>query len=271
MSNSLAVYQNFPHIKELAQTLATSDLIPLHFHKKPANILIALEFAHRNDIAPFAAMQSLFVVKGKVGMSATMAISLARKHGAISAIEYEVLGEGDSLKVIAIGTLPNGNKVKSAVTMEMAKNAGWTSNAIYKSLPEQMLRYRAAVFLIRAHFPEVLFGMQTYEELQDAEASIVYHQTKPIIVDENKNVQEIAQTVQKNEQVEVIEVVNEEKMEEKEDIFAKVEKLEELAKEAFSNKPDLLKKVIEKIAAAKSVNELDKLQQQIITFVANQA
>ena len=30
-----------------------------------------------------------------------------------------------------------------------------------------MLKYRAAVFLIRSHFPEVLFGMQTVEEITD--------------------------------------------------------------------------------------------------------
>ena len=34
-----------------------------------------------------------------------------------------------------------------------------------------MLRYRAATFLIRAHFPETLFGMQTVEELDDVAAA----------------------------------------------------------------------------------------------------
>jgi hypothetical protein len=55
--------------------------------------------------------------------------------------------------------------------MKMANDAGWSKNAIYKSIPEQMLKYRAAVFLIRSHFPEVLFGMQTVEELRDVDAA----------------------------------------------------------------------------------------------------
>ena len=63
--------------------------------------------------------------------------------------------------------------------MKMANDAGWSKNAIYKSIPEQMLKYRAAVFLIRSHFPEVLFGMQTVEELRDVDAAQAKNVTPP--------------------------------------------------------------------------------------------
>lgn len=169
MTNALAIYENFQQTREIANVLASSDLVPPHFQKKPANVLIALEFAQRNDIAPFAAMQSLFVVKGKVGMAATMAISLARKWNVFAYLKYEVTGKDEDLKVKAIATLHDGEKVETEVTMKMAISAGWASNPLYKSIPEQMLKYRAVTFLIRAHFPEVLFGMQTVEELHDVE------------------------------------------------------------------------------------------------------
>jgi len=76
MTNALAVYENFAQTKEIAHALSGSDLVPDHFKKKPANVLIALEFAHRNDISPFAAMQSLFVIHGRVGLTASMALTL---------------------------------------------------------------------------------------------------------------------------------------------------------------------------------------------------
>lgn len=172
MSNSLSIYtDNFAQTKEIATALAQSDLVPPHFQKKPANVLLALEFAHRNDIPPFAAMQSMFVVSGKVGMSAAMAISLARKHGVWKSLSYKVTGQGQSLSVTAVAKLHDDTEATATVSMQMAIDAGWTRNPIYKSLPELMLKYRAATFLIRTHFPEVLSGMQTVEELRDVESA----------------------------------------------------------------------------------------------------
>jgi hypothetical protein len=170
-NNALAIYDDFARIHEIAKSLASSDLVPTHFQRKPANVLIALEFAHRNNISPFQAMQSIFVVHGRPGLSAAFAISLARKAGVWKKLQYKVEGSGDSLVVTAIATLHDDDKIESSVSMEMAKKAGWTKNAIYASLPEQMLKYRAATFLIRANFPEVLFGMSTVDEIEDVSAA----------------------------------------------------------------------------------------------------
>jgi hypothetical protein len=178
MSNALAIYQDFNSLKNIATTLAQSDLIPPQFYKKPSNVIIALEFAHRNDIAPFQAMQSLFVVHGRVGMTAAMAISLANKAGVFKHLRYRESGEGENLSVTAVATLHDGTEVTSTVSLQTAKKAGWTKNAVYNSIPEQMLRYRAAVFLIRAHWPEVLFGMSTKEELED----VVAAKTNPEVI-----------------------------------------------------------------------------------------
>jgi hypothetical protein len=167
MTNALAIYDDFSKINEIAKSLASSDLVPIHFQRKPANVLIALEFAHRNNISPFQAMQSIFVIHGRPGLSAAFAISLARRANVWKKLQYKVEGSGDSLVVTAIATLHDDDKIECAISMEMAKKAGWTKNAIYQSIPEQMLRYRAATFLIRANFPEVLFGMSTTDELED--------------------------------------------------------------------------------------------------------
>jgi hypothetical protein len=170
MSTALAIYENFEQTTKIAQALASSELVPSHFQKKPANVLIALEFAQRNDIAPFAAMQSLYVVSGKVGMSAAMAISLARKHNVWKSLKYVVTGKGDSMEVTAVATLHDDSEVSATVSMETANKAGWSRNPVWKSIPDQMLKYRAATFLIRSNFPEVLYGMQTVEEIRDVEA-----------------------------------------------------------------------------------------------------
>jgi hypothetical protein len=63
-----------------------------------------------------------------------------------------------------------GNEVTGAkVTMQMAKDEGWIDKAgsKWKTMPEQMLMYRAGAFFARVHCPDVLYGIQMVEEVKD--------------------------------------------------------------------------------------------------------
>jgi hypothetical protein len=55
------------------------------------------------------------------------------------------------------------------VSLEMAKAEGWLTKTGSKwvTMPELMLKYRAAAFFGRLYAPEVLMGMQTSEEVID--------------------------------------------------------------------------------------------------------
>jgi hypothetical protein len=56
--------------------------------------------------------------------------------------------------------------VEATATMEMAEADGWTKNPKYRSMPEHMLRWRAAAMLVRLYVPEVLLGFYTTEEVE---------------------------------------------------------------------------------------------------------
>ena len=49
----------------------------------------------------------------------------------------------------------------------MAKAEGWTSNKKWRTMPEHMLRFRAATFFGRQHVADLLLGVQTEEEVVD--------------------------------------------------------------------------------------------------------
>jgi len=51
----------------------------------------------------------------------------------------------------------------------MAAAEGWATKAgsKWKTMPELMLRYRAAAFFGRLYAPDILMGMQTAEEAVD--------------------------------------------------------------------------------------------------------
>jgi len=55
------------------------------------------------------------------------------------------------------------------VTIAIAKKEGWyqKSGSKWQSMPEQMLRYRAASWFVRTIAPEIAMGLQTAEEMRD--------------------------------------------------------------------------------------------------------
>ena len=70
---------------------------------------------------------------------------------------------------ISDGSTVNGVEV----TMQMAQAEGWTSNSKWRNLPELMLAYRASAFFARVYCPEAMMGVQTTEEVYDADVKPV--------------------------------------------------------------------------------------------------
>lgn len=158
---------------KFSQIMAKSDIIPVHYQNKPENVFVAIQTAYRMDLDPMLVMQNTFVISGKLGMNSTFAISLANSSGLLEGgIRYKIVGEGSVLQVTAYATLKsNGEEIAYTIGMKEAISENWTKNPKYKTLPELMLRYRAATLLIRTHVPEVINGMHTVEEIEDVTAA----------------------------------------------------------------------------------------------------
>jgi hypothetical protein len=154
---------------KFAVIMAKSDIIPVHYRNKPENVFIAMQSAYRMNLDPMMMMQNTYVVSGKLGMNSSFAISLANNSGLFaSGIKYRIEGSGDNLQVTAYTNLKKTDEeISFTIGMKEATAEGWTKNPKYRSLPELMLRYRAATLLLRTHAPEVLNGMHMVEELED--------------------------------------------------------------------------------------------------------
>lgn len=157
----------------MAQSLAKAALVPASFKGKADDIYFVLMMAMELEIQPITALNSMYVVGGRPAMYTSLAIALANQRGPFSTpINWKSEGEGDNLKVMAHAKLKgSGDIAKAVVSMEMAKAEGWTKNKKYSTMPEHMLKYRAAIFLIRTTCPEVLNGLHTKEEIEDIELS----------------------------------------------------------------------------------------------------
>ena len=81
----------------------------------------------------------------------------------------------------------------SKISMEMAVKEGWyTKNGSkWKTMPEQMLRYRAASFFGRVYAPKLLMGLRSVEEEQDRIIDVTPDQSLSEQADTNKLKREI--------------------------------------------------------------------------------
>lgn len=161
----------------MAKALSMSQLIPQNFQGKAQDCLIAIDMSRRMGASPFMILQNMYIVHGKPAWSSQFLIACINSCGKFSPLRYKPVGEKgkSSYGYIAYAI---DNKYKDtlegpAVTMEMAEKEGWVTKAgsKWKTMPDLMLRYRAATFFARMYAPELTMGMKTDDEVIDIETS----------------------------------------------------------------------------------------------------
>ncbi|MBR2817221.1 MAG: hypothetical protein IKE60_21360 [Reyranella sp.] len=134
------------------------------------DLLLAMQTARAHGERLATVLRNLEVVAGQVGWSTPYVIARAWRSGVFEGrIRWQIEGRGsDALAVTARATLAHtGEDVAAQASLALARAEGWTRNARYVALPEQMLRHRSATMLIRLYCPEVLAGLPTADELED--------------------------------------------------------------------------------------------------------
>lgn len=156
-----------------AQALSRSDLLPELYRGKWENVMMAMDIASRMNMGIMMVAQNLYIVKGKPAWSGSFCAAAINGCGKFTPLEYVFVGEPGTLTegCFARATrIANGAQcVSETITLKMAKDEGWLDKggSKWKTMPRQMMMYRAASFFARAHCPEVLLGIQTVEEVQD--------------------------------------------------------------------------------------------------------
>lgn len=167
----------FTALQRIGKMFAMSNLVPAQFQGEAniGNTSIALEMALRMKASPMMVLQNMYMVYGKPGWSTQFLIACFNQTGRFSSLRYEFEGQPntDGWGCRATATeLSTGEKVTGTlVTIGIAKQEGWygKSGSKWQTMPEQMLRYRAAAWFIRSVAPEVAMGMYTVDELRDIE------------------------------------------------------------------------------------------------------
>ena len=180
VSVGFGTLKGFEAMQRMANLFSKSSIVPDVYRSKGdkdytsmGNCVIALDMALRMGANPLMVMQNLYVVHGRPAWSAQFLIATLNQSGKFSALRYEFQGEEgtDEWGCRAVTTeLATGERLTGPlITIGLAKKEGWYSKngSKWQTMPELMLRYRAAAWFVRAYAPEIAMGLQTVEEVRD--------------------------------------------------------------------------------------------------------
>ena len=157
---------NLPERMEYSKALAMSDLLPPKYRNHPANVLVAVEYGRALGLEPMAAIQGIHVVEGKPTASAQLMGALVRRAGHVLRVS------GDDTQATATVRRKDDPEFEFTATwtLQRAAKAGLTGKAgsSWSKYPAAMLKARAISEVARDACPEVLAGMYSTEELDDA-------------------------------------------------------------------------------------------------------
>lgn len=195
LANSTLVpvaYRQYKEIKEYGKVVGHEDN-----PSALSNCVVALNMAQRMGADPLMVMQNLYIVEGRPAWSSQFIIAAINSCGRYSPLRFEISAPGQERVVEYTATeWEKGTKVTKqkkvtvrdqtcvawaieketgarlespAISVAMAEAEGWlTKNGSkWQTMPEVMLRYRAAAFFGKLYAPELLMGLQTAEELGD--------------------------------------------------------------------------------------------------------
>lgn len=173
--SAFASTANYETARRMAIALSNSTIVPEPYRgeKGIANCLIALELAGRTGASVMMVMQNLHVIQGKPSWSAAFLIASVNSCGRFTPLRYEIEGEpskaGWRCRAYATDKATGDRLDGEWITWEMVAAEGWLSRtgSKWKTMPGQMIRYRAASFWTRTYAPEISLGMHTTDEAED--------------------------------------------------------------------------------------------------------
>jgi hypothetical protein len=165
---------NFIMATQMAKALSSCTIVPREYQGNFANSLVAIEIAQRLRTSPLMVMQNLYVIQGRPSWSAQFLIAMVNGSGKYDMeLQYEEKTDKNGKPYSCrCWTEKKGRKVDGiTIDMDMAKDEGWVdkNGSKWKTMPQVMLRYRAASFFARMNCPELTLGYYTREEVLDGD------------------------------------------------------------------------------------------------------
>lgn len=149
---------------EIAQRIGGTDFVPTGLRNNPAAITAALLYGDELGLGRMQSLARIAVINGRPTLAAETqrALILAAGHDLW-------IDELTVTRCTVAGRRKDSEQISRVTwTLDDAKRAGLAGKAPWRLYPRQMLLARASAELARAVFPDVIGGLSSSEEIEDA-------------------------------------------------------------------------------------------------------
>lgn len=156
-------------MKEMASEFHKAGALPPHWNSA-ARIVMGLQAGAEMGIPPMQALNTLYIVNGKVAMEGKAMLKKILQSG-IKVKWPESTDKTCTVKLIRKDADGEVDEYEETFTMEEATKANLMNKDNWKKYPKDMLRWKALSRASRFFCPDVTEGVYTIEEMVDNEGS----------------------------------------------------------------------------------------------------
>ena len=171
MTGGLAV-QDMSQAMEVAKLMAIAGMaVPGHLRNNPGGCLAVAIQGWEWGINPFAIANKSYVVNDRLAYESSLFHAVVlRRAPIIGRLKIEYAGQaGTRTCKVSAKVRPEGDEPVESVDYEspQIQNIRPQNSPLWKNDPDQQLFYFAVRAFTRRHFPDVMMGVYTADELQD--------------------------------------------------------------------------------------------------------
>ena len=159
---------NMAEAMELAKLMASSNFVPPHLRGKAGDCLAVVMQARNWNADPFAVASKTYFVNDHIAYESQLIVAVINTLAPLDncRLRYEFDGEGEKLFCRVSAKLRGDPEIK--IAEQRIASITVRNSPLWKSSPDQQLGYYTARKWARRHCPEVLLGIYTPEEMEEA-------------------------------------------------------------------------------------------------------
>ena len=157
-------------LMDMAQMMAKSGpMVGKAFRNNPGACLAIMQKAYRVGLDPWALSSKTYLVNDSIAYEAQAVLSMVYASPAvIGRLQFDFDGEGQGRRVRVTGRVQGNHAPCEYVSPPLSQLSAGGRSPLWKTDPDQQMSYYGARAWARRHVPDVLMGVYTVDELQDA-------------------------------------------------------------------------------------------------------
>ena len=188
VNNTVFSHQMLQRIQEFSQVMAKGvATVPKHLAGNVADCMAVTMQAVQWKMNPFAVAQKTHIVNGTLGYEAQLVNAVIVTSGAINGrFKYEYIGNWDAFQKtdkkhddeiklnlgIKVGAILTGEQNITWGEPLYLSNVTIRNSPLWKTAPKQQIAYLAVKYWARLYCPEVILGVYSTDELEEARKTV---------------------------------------------------------------------------------------------------